>query len=727
MTLRRPSLHLALTAAILALAVALRIFDPSPVARLRLSVFDTYLTLKPRAPDPTFPVRIVDIDEASLAKVGQWPWPRSELARIVEGLADAGAKTIAIDLILAEPDRLSPSALARQAETRSELAPIIAELAALPSNDTLLARTLGRAPVVLGLAGDDTTARRPAPPKASFAIAGDDPLHFVPRFAGAIEPLPELTSEAAGIGAVNWLPAADQIVRQVPLLVSIGGVLTPTLSLEALRTGARETTAFVRSSGGSGVLSFGQQTGVETVRVGETVLPTARDGQLWLNFARPDPRRYIPAHRILDGTVHPQDIAGHHILIGASATGLLDLRATPLAASVPGVEIHAQAVEQMLSGEHLVRPAFATGAEILFLLAVGAIVAGLIRRSGALTAAGIGAAAIALVGAASWLAFSRAGLLFDPVYPSLALLAVYLTGSLLSYVRTETDRARVKRAFGHYLAAPLVEELAADPSRLKLGGETRDVTLLFADVRGFSALSEGMDAETLIRFVNRLFTPLSDTILEHRGTIDKFMGDAVMAFWNAPVRDEAHAAQACRAALAMQAVMERLNREHAAEYAAAGLPHRPIRIGIGLNTGPCCVGNVGSPQRFDYSVLGDAVNVASRIEGTTKLYGAPIVVGEETAREAKGFALLEIETAARLRGKERTERLYALVGDEATAGSPAFARLREHYAALRQALACGDTSAASASMELCREASRAATPLPLDGLFVYYAASLKQP
>jgi adenylate cyclase len=419
-----------------------------------------------------------------------------------------------------------------------------------------------------------------------------------------------------------------------------------------------ETTAFVRSSGGSGVAAFGQRTGVETVRVGETVLPTGSDGQLWLNFARPDSRRFIPAYKILDGTFEPKDLAGRHILIGASATGLLDLRATPLAASVPGVEIHAQAIEQMLSGAHLVRPAFATGAEILFLIAAGILVAGLIRHSGALAAAAIGTVAIASVATGSWLAFAQGGLLFDPVYPSLSVLAVYLAGSLLSFIKTETDRVRMKRAFGHYVAAPLIEELAADPSRLKLGGETRDVTLLFADVRGFSRLSEGMDAETLIRFVNRLFTPLSEIILDHHGTIDKFMGDAVMAFWNAPVADRDHAMHACRAALAMQAEMDRLNREDAARKAAAGEPHRPVRIGIGLNTGPCCVGNVGSPQRFDYSVLGDTVNVASRIEGTTKTYGAPIISGERTAREAASFAFLEIETAALLRGKERHERRH---------------------------------------------------------------------
>lgn len=717
-----PLLHVMVTAAVLALAVALRILDPDPVARLRLSVFDAYLNLKPREADPAFPVRIVDIDEASLARIGQWPWPRSDLAHIVERLADSGAKTVAIDVILAEPDRLSPDALARQAETRRELAHIVAELAALPSNDALLAAAMKKVPVVLGFAGDGTVASPPRTPKTAFAIAGDDPLLFVPRFSGAVSPLAVLAETAAGEGAVNWLPASDQIVRTVPLLVSAGGMLAPTLALEAFRVGAGETTAFVRASGGSGIRAFGQQTGIETVRVGRTVLPTTPDGQLWLNFARPDPRRYIPAHRILDSTFEPQDIAGRHILIGSSATGLLDLRATPLATSVPGVEIHAQAIEQMLQGAHLTRPPLATGAEIAILLLAGLLLAALIRRTGPLPAAGIGLAALASVATASWFAFAQGDYLFDPVYPALALVAVYLAGSLLSYVRTETDRARVKRAFGHYVAAPLVEQLAQDPSRLKLGGEMRDVTLLFADVRGFSRLSEGMDAEALIRFVNRLFTPLSETILEHQGTIDKFMGDAVMAFWNAPVTDPEHAANACRAALAMQRELDRLNREEAARRAAEGAAFTPVRLGIGLNTGLCCVGNVGSPQRFDYSVLGDVVNVAARIESVTKTYRVPILAGARTAREAAAFAFLEIDAAAPLSGKDRTEPLFALVGDERIAETPEFKALSSHYAALNEALARNDSETTVSTRAACLAAARdlvAAHPasMPLDALF----------
>jgi adenylate cyclase len=698
---RRPPAQAILAATLLLSAVVVRVADPEPIARLRLSVFDSYQRLAPRILDPSLPVRIVDIDEASLERIGQWPWPRTRLAEIVERLSRAGARTIAVDLILAEPDRLSPAEIARHAGPLPDLAPIIARLEALPSNDERLAAAIGAAPVVLGLAADAASLKMPNPPRARLATAGDDPALFVPRFPSGVGALPVLAEKAKGEGAVNWLPSSDHIVRRVPLLIVVGGTLYPSLSLETLRVALGETTLFVRSSGGSGVLSFGEQSGVETVRVGTTVLETDGDGQLWLRYTRSDPRRYLSANRVLDGTFDPAAVAGRHVLIGASATGLLDLRATPLDASVPGVEIHAQALEQMLSGEHLVRPAFATGAELMFLVAAGILVALLIPRAGPVAAALIGAGAIGAVAAASWAAFRQGGYLLDPVYPSLALLALYLSGSLLTYIKTETDRARVRAAFGHYVAAPLVDELARNHDKLKLGGEMREVTLLFADVRGFSRLSEGMDAEALIRFVNRLFTPLSEIILAERGTIDKFMGDAVMAFWNAPLPDPQHAANACRAALSMIAELERMNAAWSAEAALEGQSAPLVRIGIGLNTGSCCVGNVGSPQRFDYSILGDAVNVASRLEETTKTYGVPIIAGESTAAKAQGFAFLELDATA-LRGKERPERIFALIGDEAVAIGGRFRELALAHAALRSAMQSGDMKAAAARLAALR-------------------------
>ncbi|MDX2308897.1 MAG: adenylate/guanylate cyclase domain-containing protein [Hyphomicrobium sp.] len=689
---RQLPLHVLIALAILALAVIVRVADPGPVARLRLSVFDAYLTANPRVPDPAFPVKIVDIDEASLAQFGQWPWPRTRLAEIVDRLRALGARAVAVDLVLAEPDRMSPAALAETLPNEPELRPLAEAVARLPSNDARLAESIATLPVVLGFSAEAGAARQLPPPKAPFALAGDDPKTFVPRFEGGTGPLPELAARAAGLGAVNWLPERDQIVRSVPLLVGAGGALYPSLSLETLRVlDGPGATIVVKSSNASGLTAFGAASGIEIVRAGGHVLPSDGRGELWLNFAPHDDRRMISARRVLAGDVESREIEGRIVLIGASATGLLDLRATPLAASVPGVEIHAQALEQMLSGRHLVRPAWATGAELFFMLAAAGLVAWLIGYAGAAVAAVASAAAIVAVALSSWLLFVGAGYLIDAVYPALTLAAVYVTGSLASYVKSETDRLRISAAFGHYLAPAVVAELARDPDKLKLGGETRELTLLFADVRGFSKMSEGMEATELVGFVNRLFTPLADAILARRGTIDKFMGDAVMAFWNAPLADAGHASEACRAALDMQRAIAAMNANR-----TEGAP--PVRIGIGLNTGSCVVGNVGSPARFDYSVLGDSVNTASRIEEMTKIFGLPIIVGEATRDEAgPGFAFVEIGAVA-LRGKDRPAKLYALLGDAELLEHPAMPQLAPAVAAYAAAMANGEAASAAAHL-----------------------------
>ncbi|SFV33273.1 CHASE2 domain-containing protein [Hyphomicrobium facile] len=698
--LSRLPLALLISVALLAACLALRIADPEPVARLRLSAFDTYLRAAPRQVDPSFPVRIVAIDEASLAAVGQWPWPRTRLADLVSKLVSAGAASVTFDMVFAEPDRLSPEVLLRTLMDDAGQAAAIASLGRLSSNDARLAAAIDGAPVVLGVAGNSNVTSKIAPYPGAVSFAGDDPLMFVHSFAGGVQNLPNLTKAARGIGAVNWLPSSDQVLRRIPLLVSIGGAVYPSLALEALRVGTKQSTIFIKSSGGSGVEALGQKTGIESIRVGETVLPSDGRGELWLKFAPGDPRRTISALSVLDGTVKSGDIKSRHIIIGATATGLLDLRATPLEPAVPGVEIHAQALEQMLAGDHLLRPAYATGAEIAFLIVIGALVAWLIERSGAVVAAIAGLVSIAFIILLSWLAYSRAGLLFDPVYPSLSVALLYFGVSLTSFIKSEIQRAEIRSAFGHYVAAPLVEELARNRDKLKLGGETREITLLFADVRGFSKISEGLRADELIRFVNRLFTPLTDVILGHNGTIDKFMGDAVMAFWNAPVHDANHASNACRAALAMLDRLAALNDALKAEAVAAGVPFMPVRMGIGLNTGECVVGNVGSPQRFDYSVLGDVVNVAARFEEATKTFGARIVVGERTAAQAPQFAFLELGSVTP-RGKDRPENVFALLGDEIYAASEAFLDVRNAHVAFLAARQGGEPRRTEEALAAC--------------------------
>ncbi len=705
--LNERSIYILPMAVLMFLAVVLRLLDPAPIAALRLNVFDQYLRMAPREADPEFPVRIVAIDEPSLERLGQWPWPRSVLAQIVSKLNTAGAKAIIFDIILPEPDRMSPKAFAQAFEGEDNFETIKRLAAGLPSNDERLSQALSNGPGVLGFSASDDTPLLPPEPKAGIVAMGDAPKDFVPSFKGGIASVPVLNSAAKGLGAVNWIPDQDQVLRRVPLLIRVGDHVYPSLALEALRAGEGLSTILYRGSGGSGARAFGQRSGIETVKVGTHLFPTNKKGELWLRFAKSDARRYISAYQVLEPSFDPSSVRGRYVLLGASATGLLDLRATPLTNTIPGVEVHAQALEQMLSGKHTIRPAYALGMELLFLVGVGIGLAWLIGATGPLVAAVIGFLAICFVVAVSWFSYVKAGVLLDAVYPSLALVGVYMAGSLTSFIRSERERTRVRAAFSNYVAPQLVEELAKDPTKLKLGGETREVTVLFSDVRSFSGISERLEAEELIAFINRLFTPLADIILEERGTIDKFMGDAVMAFWNAPVHDKEHAQQACRAALSMMSRMETLNRKWKRVIEGRGETYEPVRIGIGINTGFCCVGNVGSPQRFDYSILGDVVNVASRLESVTKTYGCGIIVGERLKNMAQGFAFLELDTIT-LKGKSAPQSIYALLGDENVSSSQDFQALKIAHDELIVALQSNAWAKAKSALGRCEDIDMAA-------------------
>lgn len=663
-------LYVLILGTVIAASLLLRAWDPGPVARLRALVFDAYQRVDPPKFDPNLPVRIVDIDEDSLKQMGQWPWPRTLLAALVDRLAENGAATIGIDMVFPEPDRLSPTNALQYWPKSEALAELREEVEKLPSNDAVFAEAISKAPVVLGFIAAPQGISIPQT-KAAFSYAGDDPKLFAPYYPGATASLEILQNNAQGAGALNWIPEYDQIVRRMPMIVRIGDTLFPSLAADVLRLGQGASTYIVKSSGASGEMAFGEHTGIVSMRIGDFEVPTEANGQMWIRFSPQSKDRYLPAWKVLKGEVGRDAIEGRIMLIGTSAPGLLDLRATPLEASVPGVELHAQVVEQIIQGAFLKRSDFATAAEILYILLLGLLIAFLIYRAGALGSAVVVAGAIAAVIGVSWYAFSSHGWLVDPVYPAIALTAIYLAGTVFMFLRTERERNRVRNAFSHYMAPALVERLADDPSRLRLGGETRDMTLLFSDVRGFTGISEGLDAEELTRFLNSLFTPLSNIILDEQGTIDKFIGDAVMAFWNAPLDDYAHPIHACNAALRIMREMETLNDNWKQEAEAKGRPFKPVKIGIGLNTGVCCVGNLGSETRFDYSVIGDNVNIASRLEGQCKTYDVGIVVGETTTIRAPDFAFLELDLL-KVKGKEEATRAFALLGDKAFKSSKKF-------------------------------------------------------
>ncbi|GBF25977.1 adenylate cyclase 1 [bacterium MnTg02] len=694
-------IYTVIIAAVLISALALRIIDPNPIARLRLLAFDVFQQIAPREYDPQLPVRIVDIDEESLKRIGQWPWPRNILAEIVQKLQGLGAAAIGFDLIFSESDRQSPEQFARRLPQTADTEKLRQLILSLPGHDQSFADAIASAKVVLGFISSNTSGKGAPVSKAGFATAGDDPKLFAPAFKGTASSLGIFQEKATGIGSLNWLPQHDQIVRQLPILINVGGKLYPSFAAELLRVAQGASTFIVKASGASGEESFGSQTGITHVRTGNVIIPTGADGQMWLKFTVSDKRRFIPAWKVLSNEVNASDVEGRIILVGTSAAGLFDLRTTPLDPAVPGVEIHAQALEQMLVGAFLRRPDYASAVELLYMLLLGGIIAFLIYHSGAAWSAVLGAGAVVAVGALSWFAYSRIGWLVDPVFPTIVLTAVYITGTGFLYFRTEAERNRVRTAFSYYMAPALVEKLASDPSQLKLGGETRDITLLFCDVRGFTTISEGLDAEALTRFINRLFTPLSNVILENHGTIDKYMGDSIMAFWNAPLDDPDHARQASKAALGIISRLDELNREWAREAVALGEFFTPVRVGIGLNSGPCCVGNLGSEQRFDYSVIGDNVNIASRLEGQTKTYGAKIIAGETTVQGASDLAFLELDLL-HVKGKNEPVHLFALVGDENVARSTNFQAWKEQHDRLIAEYRASNWSKASTALEASR-------------------------
>ncbi|MGH7066148.1 MAG: adenylate/guanylate cyclase domain-containing protein, partial [Stellaceae bacterium] len=304
-------------------------------------------------------------------------------------------------------------------------------------------------------------------------------------------------------------------------------------------------------------------------------------------------------------------------------------------------------------------PDWVTGGEILFTILAGVILIAMIQRTGAVTGGALGAVAVIIACAVSWNAFRTYRLLVDPAFPIAILTITYLVATLLSHRHTERRQQEIRQAFSRYMSPHYVEELAAHPERLVLGGETRDMTIMFCDIRNFTSMAEGMDAHTLTHFMNSFLSPMTEIITEHKGTIDKYIGDCVMAFWNAPLDDPEHAKNAVRAAQAMRRQLITLNRGWEAEAKAAGKPFRPIRIGIGLNSGECCVGNFGSEQHFDYSLLGDPVNLASRLEGLGKVYGIDLVIGEETAIRLDDPALIEVDLVA-VKGKSQAGHVYTL-------------------------------------------------------------------
>jgi len=579
------------------------VFDPFPVETLRLKYFDALLTIK--EPVESQNISLYNIDEDALAEGGQWPWPRQQLADLNRQLLDAGAAAVVYSVLFPEADRFG--------------------------GDAEFAESMARMPTFLSAVATADTDRQDGW-HIGVATLGEVNENAI-NYSGILPNVQVLQDSAIGTGVVNTAPEVDGLVRRVPMVVRVGESLYPALGLDVLRGLAGDPSYQVR----------GSETGIEAVRVPNfDTINTDAAGRVWIDWA---------------SSFSQQPINGTIIFVGVTAAGITPLVPTPRGLMYPH-EIQATLFETLLAGTSPVRPDWALGAEILGILLLGLCTALGVSR---LPVMGVQAGVLiicALTASASVWGYWRFGLLVDAAWPVLSSLTIGGVGVGQRMISEYRQKLQIRAMFGTYVSPKLVQQLVDDPSLLVLGGTRKNCTFLFSDIVGFTPISEhyknNNDPEGLVSLINRLLSAMTDVVLSLDGTIDKYMGDCVMAFWNAPVDCENHEKRAVMCAAQMMVALEKLNKEIEAE----GLPE--MGLGIGVNSGPCVIGNMGGSKRFDYSAIGDAVNVASRLESSTRKYVHNVLIGEATAKVVPD--LVKHVDSIEVKGKSEKLDVYTLSG-----------------------------------------------------------------
>ncbi|MBF0480319.1 MAG: adenylate/guanylate cyclase domain-containing protein [Desulfovibrionaceae bacterium] len=603
-------------------------------------------------------VVLVDIDEKSLAKLGQWPWPRYRLTLLLGQMRQAGARAVAMDMLLAEPDRTSPVLLERQFKDELNFD---VSFSGLPDpfrdNDQVLAKMLSRGPFVLSYyfdfsgTGEKSACRLPASP---FSVAGRQgavaPAEAAMNASNVLCPLPVLLDSATAAGFMNTIPDSDNVIRRLPLVIAYNGAVYPSLALAAA----------MRGLGATGRELAGAEAGLKSLKLsgpfGEKTIPLDARGMLLLNYrGRGGIYPRLSACDVLSGEVDKSALEGKTVIFGSTAVGMQDIRATPLDRATPGAEIQATVVDMILTNDYILRPDWAPALEFCLVLAMGLLSAVLLSRAKGLwliaTLAGLGLAM--WFGAAQTLKTHK--LFIQPLYPLAVLLLNFVLLTVFKFWREERQRRFIHSAFAHYLSPKVVDQIVQSPDKLNLTGEEREISILFSDIRGFTSISEKLSPTQLVDLLHEYLTPMTHTITEHLGTLDKYIGDAIMAFWNAPLDVANHRAEALAAGLDMIERLGELNTVFAAKYG------QTLKVGVGLNCGFVRVGNFGSQDLFSYTIIGDNVNLCSRLEGLTKYYGLTLVAGEGMVHPSTaGFHFQEVDSVL-VKGKHEPVTIYSVM------------------------------------------------------------------
>lgn len=613
--------------------------------QLREATLDVVLRLAP--PLPQAPLIVVDIDSETLARHGAWPWSRLAQAHLLDRVAQGAPAAVAVDILFAGADRLSPAAVARALAAETGRPDIAALAPTLPDGDAVLAEAVAQRPTSLGAALADVVTPGFAP-LTPVLLDGPARLSNPWRAAGADGPPPRLRDAAQGLGVLGIENDADGAVRRVPLVALAGEDIVPGIAVEAARL-AEGASALVIDGG--------------SLLIGTRSVPLGADGRLRVRASPPArwPARTLPAHRLLDDAAAARELAGRQlagriVLVGSSAVETGALRRTPAAEAAPTLQIEADAVETLLAGAGIVRGTALARAEDAAAVLLGLAALVLVLRARPLAALAGGAALIALYiggAAAGVLAF---GVAADPAGPALAGVATLGAGLLAGFIETERRERRLRRRFEQHLAPEVVARIAADPTALKLSGEAREITALFTDVEGFTAMSERSTPDALVAVLDRYFDTLGEIVVAHGGMFDKIVGDAVHAFFNMPLDLDRHPARALACARAIRDASEALRREP--EFAALGFG----RTRIGIETGRAVVGDVGGRRKLDYTAHGMAINMASRLEAANKELGTSICIGPGAAARLPAGAVRPAGTIS-VRGVSAPVAVYVPAGD----------------------------------------------------------------
>jgi adenylate cyclase len=588
----------------LVLVLTIRVYDPKFVESVRLRYFDTLITSKTATQNNIY---TVNIDEKSLEQYGQWPFPRDVYGNIIKDLYKRKAGLVVFNVLMPEPDR--------------------------NGKDAVLAEVMKNHPVVLSNVPSQQTKNEPRVPGS--AVLGPEHLNTIVRYPGMIANISLLENSAVGVGTTNTFPEIDGVNRRLPLIVSVDGKLYPNLVMETLRVATNNSTFQVKLN----------TNGVEKMRLpGDIgIIDTDSLGRIWIDWSQ--------KNQSVSLSNLPEDFKGSIVIVGVSAAGIVNPVATAIGPVWPQ-DLQAAVIGTMINKVNIKRPDWAEGAEVISLVVLSLLLLILSRWVYVGIVTGV-VMIIAIAPLFSYFYINNLWLL-DATLIIVGLVLVMLHAYGIKFISEYLQKQQIKKQFEHYLEPKMVKRLQDNPELLKLGGETKELTFLFCDIRGFTPISEKYQSnpQGLTLVINKFLTPMTDIIMKNEGTIDKYMGDCIMAFWNAPLDCSNHKEMAVKSALEMIDKLKELND--------SGEFGDKLNIGIGINSGKAVVGNMGSNQRFDYSVLGDAVNLASRLEGVSKNYDATLVVGEDTYKDISNQFNFSKLDDVQVKGKSNMVSIYTV-------------------------------------------------------------------